>query len=181
MTDIKRVFLRSTFSLLLFRTALAGAASMTAAQAAQDQTTGDTAAETPTSDETPTADTAEPAPQPLYREYKGVSLGMGIDEVRQKLGRAEEKDKTQDFFVFSERERARVYYDDKQKVRALIVTYIGKSSNAPASADVLGAEVSANQDGSAYKLAQYPEAGYWVAYSRTAGDEPLTIITMQKH
>jgi hypothetical protein len=26
----------------------------------------------------------------------------------------------------------------------------------------------------------YPKAGYWVAYSRTAGDEPLTIITMQR-
>ena len=31
-----------------------------------------------------------------------------------------------------------------------------------------------------YKMVSYPKAGYWVAYSRTAGDEPLTIITMQR-
>ncbi len=40
--------------------------------------------------------------------------------------------------------------------------------------------MEAKPDGSAYKLVTYPRAGYWVAYSRTAGDEPLTIITMQR-
>jgi hypothetical protein len=39
--------------------------------------------------------------------------------------------------------------------------------------------VEAKPDGTLYKLVQYPEAGYWVAYSRTAGDAPFTIITMQ--
>jgi hypothetical protein len=43
----------------------------------------------------------------------------------------------------------------------------------------LGTVVEAKPDGTLYQLVQYPEAGYWVAYSRTAGDEPLTIITMQ--
>jgi len=32
-----------------------------------------------------------------------------------------------------------------------------------------------------YQRLDFPKAGYWVAYSRTAGDEPLTIITMQKN
>ena len=45
---------------------------------------------------------------------------------------------------------------------------------------ILGAEPEQKQDGSIYHIVHYPEAGYWVAYSRTAGDEPLTIITMQR-
>ena len=27
---------------------------------------------------------------------------------------------------------------------------------------------------------RFPKAGYWVSYMRTAGDAPMTIITMQK-
>ncbi len=29
-------------------------------------------------------------------------------------------------------------------------------------------------------MTHYPQAGYWVAYSRTPGDSPLVMITMQK-
>jgi hypothetical protein len=92
----------------------------------------------------------------------------------------QQKDDSQDFFVFSARERARLYYDAKGAVSAVIVTYIGKSGDVPTPKAVLGSEVEARQDGSMYRLVQYPKAGYWVAYSRTTGDEPLTIITMQK-
>ncbi len=124
--------------------------------------------------------TPAPADEPLYGEFKGLKLGASRDEARKLLGRPQEMDKTQDFFVFSERERARVYYDDKGKVSAVIVTYIGKSANAPAPKAILGSDIEAKQDGSMYRLVQYPKAGYCVAYSRTAGDEPLTIITMQR-
>jgi hypothetical protein len=123
---------------------------------------------------------AAPADEPLYAEFKGLKLGASQNEARKLLGNPQEKDKTQDFFVFSDRERARVYYDDKGSVSAIIVTYIGKSANAPTPKAVLGSDVEAKQDGSMYKMVNYPKAGYWVAYSRTAGDEPLTIITMQR-
>jgi hypothetical protein len=123
---------------------------------------------------------AAPAAEPLFREYKGVTLNMSADEARGKLGRPAEQDKTQDVFLFSESQRARLYYDDKGRVSAVIVTYIGKGAGAPEAKAVLGEEVEARPDGSAYKLVTYPRAGYWVAYSRTAGDEPLTIITMQR-
>jgi hypothetical protein len=134
---------------------------------------------TPAAEGEPVAAPA-PADEPLYREYKGVTLGMSADEARRKLGNPQEKDKVQDFFVLSETERARVYYDDKGQVSAVIVTFVGKSANAPDARAILGSEVEAKPDGSAYKIVTYPKAGYWVAYSRTAGDEPLTIITMQK-
>ena len=116
---------------------------------------------------------------PLYREYKGVRLGMSADEVRQKLGKPKEVSKVQDLFIFSESERARVYYDAERKATAIISTFIGKAGGAPGPEAVLGMEVEAKPDGTLYKLVQYPSEGYWVAYSRTPGDEPLTIITMQ--
>ena len=141
-----------------------------AQQTAQDRQPGAPVAAAPT----PAA-----AATPPYREYKGVRLGMSADEVRQKLGRPKEAGKEQELFVFSDTERARVYYDTAQKATAIISTYIGKAGNAPAPEAVLGTAIEAKPDGTLYKLVQYPEAGYWVAYSRTAGDEPLTIITMQ--
>ena len=119
------------------------------------------------------------APEPLYREYRGVTLGMKAADVRAKLGRAQEKSDVMDFYVFNDHERARVYYT-QGKATAVIATYIGKDASAPAPAQVLGAEIEAKPDGSMYQMKPYPQAGYWVAYSRTAGDSPMTIITMQK-
>lgn len=122
---------------------------------------------------------AKAAIEPLYREYRGVTLGMSAADVRAKLGKPAEKSDVMDFYVFNERERARVYYTDG-KASAVIATYIGKDAAAPAPASVLGAEIEAKPDGSMYRMTPYPQAGYWVAYSRTPGDSPLVMITMQK-
>ena len=84
-----------------------------------------------------------------------------------------------DFYVFNDRERARVYYADG-KATAVIATYIGKDAAAPAPAAVLGREIEAKPDGSMYMMTPYKQAGYWVAYSRTGGDAPMVMITMQK-
>ena len=121
-----------------------------------------------------------PEPEPLFRDFRGVTLGMTAEEARGKLGTPQVSDKTQDFFDISPTQRARVYYDDQGRVSAVIVTYVGRAADAPAAKAVLGTEVEPKPDGSAYKMVMYPRAGYFVAYSRTAGDEPLTIITMQK-
>ena len=119
------------------------------------------------------------AAEPLLREYKGVTLGMSAKDAREKLGKPAEKGEAMDFFVFSEKERARIYYQDG-KVSAISAAYIGKDGGAPSPAEVLGTEIEAKPDGSLYKLVTYPRAGYWVAYSRTPGDSPMVIITMQK-
>ena len=130
---------------------------------------------------TPSGETvaAKAVVEPLYREYRGVKLGMSADEVRSKLGKPETKSDEMDFFVLSGHERARVYYRDK-KASAVIATYIGKDAGTPAPTVVLGTDVEAKPDGSMYMMTPYKHAGYWVAYSRTPGDAPLVIITMQK-
>ena len=122
---------------------------------------------------------AKPAVEPLYKEYKGVTLGMSAKDVRAKLGKPEEKSDVMDFYVFNDRERARVYYTDG-KATAVIATYIGKDGGAPPPTSVLGTEIEAKADGSMYMMAPYKQAGYWVAYSRTGGEQPLVMITMQK-
>jgi hypothetical protein len=163
---------------LVFAALLVWAAPRTFAQAPQQepaQQPSEASAPAP-----PQPEAATPSDEPLYGEFKGLKLGASQGEARKLLGNPREKDKAQDFFVFSERERARVYYDDKGAVSAIIVTYIGKSAKAPEPKAILGSDIEAKPDGSMYKMVSYPKAGYWVAYSRTAGDEPLTIITMQR-
>ena len=146
------------------------------------------ATQTPAAQETAATRPAEarpasattPAAEPLFKGYKGVSLGLAADEVRARLGKPEEKSDEMDFFVFSDRERARVYYDKDKKAHAVIVTYIGSNGGAPLPAAVIGTDIEAKADGSMYKMVNYPQAGHWIAYSRTAGDPPMVMITMQK-
>jgi hypothetical protein len=117
--------------------------------------------------------------RPKWGEYKGITIGMNADEVRAKLAGLKDQGKVQDFFVLSDAENVQVYYDDQGKVQAISVNYVD-ARKAPDVVAVLGEEVKANEDGSVYKLIRYPEAGYWVAYSRTAGDAPLITVTIQK-
>ena len=46
--------------------------------------------------------------------------------------------------------------------------------------EVLGVEITPKKNGTIYKLVRYPDAGYWVAYSRTAGKSPIVSVTMRK-
>src|SRR5687768_15976119 len=82
---------------------------------------------------------------PIFTDYRGVKIGMSADEVRSKLDRVKKGDK-QDFLVFSEREQAQIYYDDKGKVTAISIDYFDPS-NAPAPDAVLGAAIQAKDDG----------------------------------
>ena len=136
--------------------------------------------------QTEVANVRSPAPKnaattnvPVYRDYRGVTIGMSADEVRAKLNRIK-KGEHQDLLTFSEHESAQIYYDDKGKVTAISIDYFGDASTAPTPDEVLGATLTAKDDGSMYQLNRYPEAGYWVSYNRTAGDKPIITITMQK-
>jgi len=116
--------------------------------------------------------------KPLYVDYKGVQIGMGADEVRKKLGEPKDKGETQDFYMFSEKESAQFFYV-KGKVMAVSVNYLDLKM-APLPKIVLGTDIEPKADGGMFKLVRYPTAGYWVSYSRSAGDDPLITVTMQK-
>ena len=129
---------------------------------------------------TAAAPAADDKNQPPYHEYKGIRIGMTADESRKKLGEPADKGDKQDFYSFADgNEMAQIFYDAEKKVSAVSVIYMGGGA-APTAKAVLGDEIEAKPDGSSYRKVDYPKAGFWVAYSRTAGDSPMVMITMQK-
>ncbi len=123
---------------------------------------------------------AKEADAPPYQEYKGVRIGMSADEARKILGAPTDKGDKQDFYVLSDNETAQIFYDAEKKVMAVAAVYIGTGNSVPAPKAIVGSEIEPKPDGSLYKLVSYPKAGFWVSYCRSAGDSPVTSITMQK-
>ena len=117
---------------------------------------------------------------PITSIYKELKIGASADEVRRLLGEAQIDDKD-GFFYDLDSEVVQIRLDPQGTVRLIAVTYADGSPNAPKYADIFGAEQPAiKPDGSIYELVRYPEAGYWIAYSKTAGDKPTVTVTMQK-
>jgi hypothetical protein len=106
---------------------------------------------------------------PTFHEYRGIQIGWVADDVRKKLGEPVAKGDEQDYYVFGEKERVQILYDKKTDAPDVITPQ-----------QVFGAEVETKADGSKHKLVRYPKAGFWVSYSRTAGDTPIITITLQK-
>ena len=117
---------------------------------------------------------------PVFHDYRGVKLGWLADEVRKKLGNPANKSDEQDYYEFSENEKVSVYYDKAKQVTAISIDFIGSGTTVITPQQVFGAEIEAKSDGSKSRLVRYPKAGYWVSYSRTAGDNPIISVTMQK-
>ena len=117
--------------------------------------------------------------EPPFHAYKGVRIGMTAEEARKLLGNPTDKGDAQDVYSFNENESCQVYYDETRKVSAVSITYLGGKS-VPTTKAVLGDDAEARQDGSVYKLIRFPKAGYWVSYTRTSGDAPMTVIAIQK-
>src|ERR1043165_4991572 len=112
--------------------------------------------------------------QPAFHEVRGVHIGMAADEARKKLSTPRDKSAEQDLYVFNDNEAVQVYYDKTGAVTAISVDFMSGASSIPSSKDVLGAEAEAKADGSIFKRVDYPKAGYWISYSRTAGNDPTT-------
>ncbi len=128
-------------------------------------------------------DAGTKASAPLLSDLRGVKLGMTVDEVKEKLGRAEIDDKDGLYYVFSDAESMQLRIDADKKVSIAATTYSGNRAKAPALVDVFGGgAVSAPAaDGRIYKMVRYPASGYWVSYSRiVVGSGPITTITMQR-
>ena len=122
----------------------------------------------------------DPATEPAFKDYKGVSIGMSADEVAETLGEPAVKDENEGVFLISDAEMVQVLYDKAGGVSALSITYSAEHTNPPKPLAILGEEVTADADGRIYKLIRYPESGYWVAYNRTAGAAPVVSVTINK-
>ena len=160
--------LRSSKFWLLDRVLLVVVITLTVAAAATAQTTRNRPA-------------ASPEEEPVFLDYRGVKIGWVADEVRKKLGNPANKGEEQDYYVFGEKETCQVMYDKAtRQVTAISVDFMSGAQEVITPQQVFGADFDPKPDGSKYKLVRYPKAGYWVSYSRTAGDTPIVTVTIQK-
>ena len=124
---------------------------------------------------------ASPEEDPVFLDFRGVKIGWVADEVRKKLGNPANKGDEQDFYMFGENVTCQILYDKAtSKVTAISVDFMSGAREVITPQQVFGADFDAKPDGSKYKLVRYPKAGYWVSYSRTAGDTPIVTVTIQK-
>ena len=128
----------------------------------------------------PTAAPAKKVVQPTLKAIREVELGMTMDQVKQKLGKPEVEDLTGMYFSLAGGDSVQIGIDDDKKVRTIASIYAPGSKAAPSMQDVLGADANTT-DGDVYKMIRYPEADYWVSYSRTnSKDKPQVIVTMRR-
>jgi hypothetical protein len=119
--------------------------------------------------------------KPIFNDYRGVQIGWLADEVRKKLGEPANKGDEQDIFLFGEKEMAQILYDKTtRKVITISVDFSSGATGVLTPQQVFGGEIEAKPDGSKYKLVRYPKAGYWLSYSKTAGDTPTISVTITK-
>ena len=114
--------------------------------------------------------------QPLYREYRGVRLGMTAAEARAKLGEPAMKSDEQDFYVFSANETAQIVYA-AQKVVTISTDYAG-GVGAPDYKSVVGDNLMERPDGSSFRMVLYEAERFWVSYNKSASEVPVVTITI---
>ena len=116
--------------------------------------------------------------QPLYREYRGVRLGMTAAEVRAKLGEPALKSNEQDFYLISANETAQIAYDAAQKVITISTDYIA-GVGAPDYRSVVGEGLLLQRpDGSLFRMVMYDSERFWVSYNKSATAASLVTITI---
>ena len=118
------------------------------------------------------------AQQPLYREYRGVRLGMTAEEARAKLGVPAMKSDEQDLYVFSANETAQLVYVE-QKVVTISTDYTN-GIGAPDYKSVVGENLQQRPDGSLFRMVLYPSERFWVSYNKGASEVPVVTITIGK-
>jgi hypothetical protein len=118
------------------------------------------------------------AQQPLYREYRGVRLGMTAEEARAKLGVPAMKSDEQDFYVFSANETAQLVYAE-QKVVTISTDYTS-GIGAPDYKSVVGEGLLQRPDGSLFRMVLYDSERFWVSYNKSISAVPVVTITIGK-
>ena len=115
--------------------------------------------------------------QPVYREYRGVRIGMTAEQARAKLGEPTLKSVEQDFYVFSTSETAQIAYDAEQKVVTISTDYAG-GIGAPDYKSVVGEGLLQRPDGSVFRMVMYDSERLWVSYNKSSAMVPTVTITI---
>ena len=127
--------------------------------------------------QTTTHPTAQSQVNPaVYREYRGVRLGMTAAETRAKLGEPAMKSDEQDFYVFSVNETAQIVYTE-QKVVTISTDYLG-GVGAPDYKSVVREDLLQKPDGSLFRMVLYDSERFWVSYYKSASVTPVVTITI---
>jgi hypothetical protein len=114
--------------------------------------------------------------QPLYKEYRGVRLGMTAAETRAKLGEPAMKSDEQDFYVVSANETVQIAYIG-QKVVTISTDYVG-GVDAPDYRSVVGEGLLEKPDGSLFRMVMYNSERFWVTYNKSTSAVPVVTITI---
>jgi hypothetical protein len=114
--------------------------------------------------------------QPLYKEYRGVRLGMTAAETRAKLGEPAMKSDEQDFYVVSANETVQIAYIG-QKVVTISTDYVG-GVGAPDYRSVVGEGLLEKPDGSLFRMVMYNSERFWVTYNKSTSAVPVVTITI---
>ena len=116
--------------------------------------------------------------QPLYREYRGVRIGMTATEVRAKLGEPAMKSDEQDFYVLSASETVQIAYNATQKAMTISTDYVA-GVGAPDYRTVVGEGMLLQRpDGTVFKMVMHDAERFWVTYSRSANTPSNVTITI---
>ena len=114
--------------------------------------------------------------QSLYREYRGIHLGMTAVEVRAKLGEPSLKSDEQDFYIISTTETAQIAYE-AQKVVTISTDYLG-GVGAPDYKVVVGEGLLEKPDGSLFRMVVHSPEHLWISYNKSAAVAPTVTITI---
>ena len=114
--------------------------------------------------------------QPVYRDYRGVRLGMTAEEARAKLGEPAMKSDEQDFYVFSANETAQLVYTE-QKVVTISTDYTG-GIGVPDYKSVVGEGLLQRPDGSLFRMMRYDSERFWVSYNKSTSVVQVVTITI---
>lgn len=146
-------------------------------------------AQTPTTPEAPQAQQTEQSQQPeqaqdaqilpVLREYRGVSLGMGREQVKAVMGESAQSEKDWDEFKLGGNDVMTVRYDDKAIVKTLQL-YFTDPAHAPKWAEVVGdAEIQEKSTGSKFARAVNNEEDFWVTMFQSKSGA-VTTITLSR-
>ena len=113
-------------------------------------------------------------------DYRGIWLGAKAADVRAKLGAPKDMSDVIDVYSFADTETVLFYYDEALAVKAIMATFAGDLTTAPTPIQIFGEDADVKEDGSIFKMVRYEKERFWISYTRTAGDEKLVTIAVQK-